>query len=172
LAGYGETNVLKGETHGMAQMGGPVISTFGCGDVSCPDLSPGAADCLIAMEESEILRPGFLDMLRPGGTVLLAETHIFSQAMKRDAYPDKARIDAYLSGCRVIRVNVLNIALKLGDTSGRCANVVMLGALSTLSPFSAIPETVWLKALCESTPKAALWPLNHAAFCAGRELMK
>ena len=34
LAGYDEKNIIKGETHGMAQMGGPVISTFGCGE--CP----------------------------------------------------------------------------------------------------------------------------------------
>jgi Pyruvate/2-oxoacid:ferredoxin oxidoreductase delta subunit len=54
LAGYDATNVLKGETHGMAQMGGPVVSTFGCGNVACPDLAPASADCLIAMEESEV----------------------------------------------------------------------------------------------------------------------
>ncbi len=171
LAGYGDTNVLKGETHGMAQMGGPVISTFGCGAVSCPEIVPGTADCLIVMEKSEVLRPGFLDLLRPDGTVLLAETRVFSQAMKREAYPSDETIDAYLAGRRVIRVNVLDIALKLGDPSGRCANVVMLGALSTLTPFNALPENIWLAALKQVTPKPALWTLNHAAFGAGRALI-
>jgi indolepyruvate ferredoxin oxidoreductase alpha subunit len=52
LAGYGEHNIVKGETHGMAQMGGPVISTFSCGKVFSPVLMPGEADCVIAMEMS------------------------------------------------------------------------------------------------------------------------
>ena len=43
LAGYDDRNILKGETHGMAQMGGPVISTFGCGEVFSPALVPGTA---------------------------------------------------------------------------------------------------------------------------------
>lgn len=63
LAGYHRHNIIKGDTHGMAQMGGPVISTFGCGAVASPVLLPGSADCLIAMEQSEVLRPGFLEML-------------------------------------------------------------------------------------------------------------
>lgn len=70
LAGYDDRNILKGETHGMAQMGGPVISTFGCGEVFSPALVPGTANVLIAMEKAEVLRPGFLDLLEPGGTVL------------------------------------------------------------------------------------------------------
>ena len=36
--------VLMSETHGMAQMGGPVISTFGCGEVFSPALVPGTAN--------------------------------------------------------------------------------------------------------------------------------
>lgn len=58
LAGYDDRNILKGETHGMAQMGGPVISTFGCGEVFSPALVPGTANVLIAMEKAEVLRPG------------------------------------------------------------------------------------------------------------------
>ena len=55
LAGYQEKNIVKGETHGMAQMGGPVISTFSYGNVHSPVLLPGQTDCLIAMEKSEAL---------------------------------------------------------------------------------------------------------------------
>ena len=172
LAGYGDSNIMKGETHGMAQMGGPVISTFGCGDVASPELVPGTADALIVMEQSEVLRPGFLDLLRPGGTVLLADTRVFSQAMKPSDYPDAATLAAVLEGYKVIHVNVLDIALKLGDASGRCANVVMLGALSTLPPFNSLPENVWLGALKQVSPKPAIWTLNHAAFKAGTKLMQ
>lgn len=171
IAGYGEKNILKGETHGMAQMGGPVISTFACGDVHSTQFVPGTADALIVMEQSEVLRPGFLDMLRPEGTVLLAETVIVPQGFDPEKYPTRQAIDELLSGCNVVRIDVLKMALALGDERGRCANVVMLGALSRLSPFDAFPVEVWLQALKKVSPRPAVWTLNHAAFLQGRTLV-
>ena len=170
LAGYDDKNILKGETHGMAQMGGPVISTFSCGEVHCPALVPGTADCLIAMEKSEVLRPGFLDLLAPGGTVLLADTRVLPQGMKAEAYPADEKLQSQLAGSASIMVDVLDIALKLGDPQGRCANVVMLGVLSTLPPFNALPEALWMQALKNISRKPAAWALNYAAFKAGRTL--
>jgi len=168
LAGYEGSNIVKGETHGMAQMGGPVISTFGCGTVKSPVLLPGTADCLIAMEKSEVLRPGFLEMLRPGGTVVLANTRILPEGLAEAAYPSDARIAEALAPYRVVEVDVLGKALQLGDPTGRVANVVMMGVLSALPPFDAFPESLWLKALQKINPKADVWAANYAAFRAGR----
>ncbi len=170
LAGYGEKNVIKGETHGMAQMGGPVISTFGCGDVISPVLLPGTADCLIVMEKSEVLRPGFLEMLKPGGTIILADTKIIPHGLPEDQYPTDAQIHASLSGYHVIELDVLGKALELGDRSGRTANVVMMGILSTLPPFNVFPSELWLKALKNANSKPAVWAGNYVAFYTGREL--
>jgi indolepyruvate ferredoxin oxidoreductase alpha subunit len=170
LAGYGEKNILKGETHGMAQMGGPVISTFGCGEVNSPVLLPGTADCLIAMEKSEVLRPEFLEMLKPGGTVILAETRILPQGLSEEQYPTDEQIHASLSGYHVIEVDVLARALELGDRSGRTANVVMLGILSTLPPFNQFPPELWLTAIKLVNSKPAVWAANYVAFYSGREL--
>ena len=172
LAGYDDRNILKGETHGMAQMGGPVISTFGCGEVFSPALVPGTANVLIAMEKAEVLRPGFLDLLEPGGTVLMADTRILPHGLKPEAYPSDEAIAAQLEGYRVVSVDVLSIALNLGDPKGRCANVAMLGVLSTLPPFDVVPEAVWLQALRGISRKPALLDLNHAAFMAGRGMQK
>lgn len=169
LAGYEEKNIVKGETHGMAQMGGPVISTFGCGSVKSPVLLPGTADCLIVMEKSEVLRPGFLEMLRPGGTVLLANTKLVPFGMSEKDYPADERIHEALKAYKVIEVDVLGKALELGDPTGRVANVVMMGVLSTLKPFDAFPESVWLSALQKINPKPAVWASNYAAFRAGRQ---
>jgi indolepyruvate ferredoxin oxidoreductase alpha subunit len=169
LAGYEERNIVKGETHGMAQMGGPVISTFGCGTVKSPVLLPGTADCLIVMEKSEVLRPGFLEMLRPGGTVVLANTRILPFGASEQDYPSDDLIREALMGCKVIEVDVLAKALELGDPTGRVANVVMMGVLSTLPPFDAFPEAVWLNALQKLNPKPAVWASNYAAFNAGRK---
>ncbi len=170
LAGYGESNILKGETHGMAQMGGPVISTFGCGQVSSPVLLPGTADCLIAMERSEVLRPGFLELLKPGGTVLLASTKIIPFGLPAEKYPAEDCLQDSLRGYHVIEADVLGKALELGDPAGRSANVVMMGLLSTLRPFNRFPPEMWLLALKRVNSRPQVWAANYAAFNAGREL--
>jgi indolepyruvate ferredoxin oxidoreductase alpha subunit len=170
LAGYGEHNIVKGETHGMAQMGGPVISTFSCGGVFSPVLMPGEADCLIAMEMSEMLRPGFLPLLKPGGTILAARTIIVPQSMAAEAYPDVEHIKRVAGEYNLVEIDVLGKALEIGDTTGRIANVVMMGALSKLAPFHQIPEELWLQALKDVTPSAVLWGGNYKAFITGREL--
>jgi indolepyruvate ferredoxin oxidoreductase, alpha subunit len=170
LAGYGETNIVKGETHGMAQMGGPVISTFACGDAVSPVLMPGTADVLIALEQSEMLRPGFLDMLKPGGTVLLATTRIVPPGLPEENYPGDQQMDKVLPPYRVMRVDVLNQALRLGDPSGRMANVVMLGLLSTTAPFDVFPAELWHEALKSVNPRRSVWTANYAAFEAGRSM--
>ena len=171
LGGYGEQNIVKGETHGMAQMGGPVISTFACGDVYSPVLMPGRADCLIVMEMSEMLRPGFLELLKAGGTVLAARTTIVPQAITADQYPAVETIKQAAEGFNLIEIDVLAKALAIGDSSGRIANVVMMGALSRIEPFRQIPEALWLQALKDVTPAPALWGANYAAFRTGRSLL-
>ena len=167
-AGYGERNLVKGDTHGMAQMGGPVISTFACGAVSSPVLLPGTADCLIVMEKSEVLRPEFLDLLRPGGTILMADTRILPEGLAEDAYPSDARLREILAPFQLIQVDPLQMAVAMGDPTGRIANVILMGILSTLSPFDRFPVELWWKALQKVNPKPSVWAANYAAFNAGR----
>lgn len=171
LAGYGEQNIVKGETHGMAQMGGPVISTFSCGKVYSPVLMPGNADCVITMEMSEMLRPGFLELLKPGGTVITSSTAIVPSSIKADEYPDVAKIHNATEGYNLIEVDVLKKAVEIGDATGRIANVVMMGALSKVAPFDRLPEELWLNALKDVTPVPALWGANYRAFKEGRTLL-
>jgi indolepyruvate ferredoxin oxidoreductase alpha subunit len=172
LAGYGEENIVKGETHGMAQMGGPVISTFSCGKVYSPVLMPGQADCLIVMELSEMLRPGFLELLKENGTVLAAGTTIVPQNLSADQYPAVDKIKAAAAGFNLIEIDVLAKALEIGDTTGRIANVVMMGALSKIAPFDTLPEAMWLRALKDISPASSLWAGNYKAFQTGRNLLK
>lgn len=169
LAGYGEKNIVKGETHGMAQMGGPVISTFACGEVTSPVLLPGSADCLIVMEWSEVLRPGFLEMLKPGGAILMANTKLIPLGLSEHDYPTDEQIKAMLSPYHVIEVDVLGKALELGDHTGRSANIVMMGVLSTCPPFDVFPPELWLEALRRINSQTAVWTANYAAFNVGRE---
>ncbi|MBC7354675.1 MAG: 2-oxoacid:acceptor oxidoreductase family protein [Desulfomicrobiaceae bacterium] len=168
LLGYEGANIVKGETHGMAQMGGPVISTFACGTTWSPAPLPGTVHCLVAMEQAEVLRPGFVDLLTPDGTILIAPTTILPGGMQPEDYPSRERIETALSAFTVRWVDVQAEALRLGDVSGRSANVVMLGVLSTLAPWNSFPVDYWLEALRRVAPKPEVWQMNHAAFQAGR----
>jgi indolepyruvate ferredoxin oxidoreductase alpha subunit len=167
-AGLEDRNIVKGDTHGMAQMGGPVISTFACGEVSSPVLLPGTVDCLIVMEKSEVLRPGFLDLLRPGGAILMADTRILPQGMGPQGYPSDANLDDLLAPYRRITVDPLQRAIALGDPTGRIANVILMGMLSRLEPFDQFPVEMWWQALRKVNPKPEVWAANYAAFNAGR----
>jgi len=171
LSGYSDSNVVKGETHGMAQMGGPVISTFACGESLSPVLVPGSVDCLVSMEMSEVFRPGFVELLKPGGTVILAKTAILAPGMDPADYPSVETIKEEFSDYNVIVVDVLQQALDLGDSAGRCANVVMMGAMSKIAPFDVFPDEFWYMALKGVSPKPAIWNTNYAAFQAGSNLL-
>jgi indolepyruvate ferredoxin oxidoreductase alpha subunit len=171
LAGYSGENIVKGETHGMAQMGGPVISTFSCGRVHSPVLFPGSADCIITMEVSELLRPGFLELLKDGATVLISKTRVIPPVITEDQYPKPEDIKRAVEGFKVVEVDVLGKAMEIGDITGRIANVVMIGALSRLEPFDRFPAELWLQAIKNVSPKPAIWAGNYAAFSAGRDLI-
>jgi indolepyruvate ferredoxin oxidoreductase alpha subunit len=171
LASYGDANIVKGETHGMAQMGGPVISTFSCGMVYSPVLLPGTADCLIAMETSEVLRPGFLDLLKDDGTILMAKTAIVPPGVPPEQYPRIEEIQKAIGGLRLIQIDVLGAARGYGDSGGRTANVVMMGALSKVAPFDAIDAGLWLEALKKLSPSPTLWAANYTAFMAGKKMI-
>ncbi|WP_342664913.1 2-oxoacid:acceptor oxidoreductase family protein [Maridesulfovibrio zosterae] len=171
LSGYSDSNVVKGETHGMAQMGGPVISTFACGESLSPVLVPGSVDCLVSMEMSEVFRPGFVELLKPNGTVVLAKTSILPPGMNISDYPSEELIKTELADYNVVFVDVLQQALNLGDPTGRCANVVMMGAMSKIAPFNVFPDEFWLMALKGVSPKPVIWNTNYAAFLAGTTLL-
>jgi indolepyruvate ferredoxin oxidoreductase, alpha subunit len=171
LAGYSRDNIVKGETHGMAQMGGPVISTFSCGRVHSPVLFPGSADCIITMEISELLRPGFLELLKDGATVLISNTRVIPPVISEEQYPNSEDIRRVLEGFRVVEVDPLKKAVELGDSTGRIANVVMIGVLSSLEPFKRFPEELWLQAVKNVSPGPAVWAANYAAFRSGRDLV-
>ncbi len=167
---YADTHIVKGDTHGMAQLGGSVISTFSCGDVHSPVLAPGSADVLVVMEVSEVLRPGFLDLLKPSGTIIFNTFTALPANVKKEDYPDLALIEKALAGYRTIKIDANQVARDIGDMMGRTANVVVLGLLSTIEPFAQIPEAVWQAALMAISPTDLIKSANQLAFTAGRKI--
>lgn len=166
---YSETYIVKGDTHGMAQLGGSVISTFSCGEVFSPVLAPDSVDVLVVMEVSEVLRPGFLELLKPGGTIIFNNFTALPVNAKSEDYPDIREIEKILSGYKIIKIDADKIACDLGDKFSRTANVVVIGLLSTITPFSNIPAEIWMSALMTLSPDDAAKSANQMAFKAGRE---
>jgi len=167
---YADTHIVKGDTHGMAQLGGSVISTFSCGNVFSSVLSSGTADVLVVMEISEVLRPGFLELLKPGGTIIVNNFKAIPPTAKAEDYPDIADIYKELDGYNIIKVDANKIAYDIGDKFGKTANVVVLGLLSQLEPFSNIPEEAWLKAIMGISKNDFIKSTNKLAFDAGKKL--
>ncbi|MCK5808569.1 2-oxoacid:acceptor oxidoreductase family protein, partial [bacterium] len=120
---YAEANIVKGDTHGMAQMGGSVISTFSCGNVHSPILAPASCDVLVVMEASEVLRDGFLKMLKPGGTIVLNKFTVLPPTAKKEDYPDLQAIIDSLKEYTVITIDAMQIVKDAGDVFGKTANV-------------------------------------------------
>ncbi len=169
---YAKTNILKSDTHGMAQLGGSVISTFSCGEVHSAELTSASADVLVAMEMNEVLHPGYLNLLKQGGYVLMNKQKVFSTRQMARKYPDYEDIKKELNGFKVIEVNANQEVLAMGDKKARSANVVVLGALSKLKPFNVFPEQLWINALTTLSKDENIKNLNINAFIKGRALIK
>ncbi len=165
---YSETHIVKGDTHGMAQLGGSVISTFACGKAYSPILSPGSADILVVMETSEVLQEGFLELLKPGGIVVLNKFEAVPITAKKEDYPKFDEIRKALTPFKVIEFDAFEIVSKMGDKAGRTANVAMLGLLSTIEPLNKIPEEIWIEAIMALSSNDTIKSANQLSFEAGR----
>jgi len=167
-----ETNIVKGDTHGMAQLGGAVISTFSCGEVFSPVLASSSADALVIMEIGEILRPGFLDLLKKDGTIIINTFTVLPINTKKEEYPKLAEIEKALKGFKVIKVDANQLVYEMGDIFGKSANVLVLGILSTVKPFNLIPERIWMDALFSISTNETINSLNKLAFNNGRKYLE
>ena len=162
-AGY---DAKKAEVHGMAQRGGSVTSHVRWAEkVYSPLIAKCEVDVLVAFEKLEALR--HIEFLRPGGTVVVNDHEIIPITVTSGGaeYPDDEHIRSVLAQVTgdVRWVDGITIAEELGNV--RVANVVLLGALSTLLD---VPESIWLEVIEKRVP-ARYVELNRSAFRRGRE---
>ena len=158
-------DVKKAEVHGMSQRGGSVVSHLRWGaQVFAPVIARAEADFLIAFEKLEAAR--FIELLRPGGTVLVNDYCIEPVTVNSGgpAYPGDESIRTALAQVTpdAVWVKGFEIAESLGNT--RVANVVMLGALSARLDFD---PAIWNEVL-EGRVPAKYLEINRNAFNAGR----
>lgn len=153
----------QSEVHGVAQRGGSVVSHVRFGPrVFSPLIRCGEVDLLYAAEHLEALR--YAHYVRPGGTVTMSDQTIRPIRFPGDPemrYPEGVADFLRGKGYEVIAVPALQTAVELGDK--RCANLVLLGALSTHLELS---EPSWRQAI-ERRFGPRIFELSLRAFDAG-----
>ncbi len=163
VAALAGLDVKKSEIHGMAQRGGSVISQVRFGErVYSPIIADGTSDLLVSFERLETLR--WRHLLADGGQVLMNDVDLTPVTVSTGQQPAVADLDARLAAeyPRMIRIKADEIAAGLGNR--RCMNMVIAGALSTITPFDA---DLWKEAARQRLP-AKLVDLNLKAFDCGR----
>lgn len=158
----------QSEVHGVAQRGGSVVSHVRYGPrVNSPLIRCGEVDILYAAERLEALR--YAHYVKAGGLFVMDERAIRPIQLPNEPeqpYPEEVPDFLRSRGLVVQSVPALDIAIELGEK--RCANVVLLGALS--SQLSLEPDS-WREALKLRLPEKIL-ELNVRAFDAGRGVAK
>ena len=154
--------VKASEVKGMAQRGGSVLSTVRFGEHVWSPVAPHA-DVVIATELLEGIRG--LDLLGARGTMVCAYTTRItpgSVLRREEDYPDDLAGAAALRGVRLVTLDAEGVALEAGTL--RAVNVALLGAASTVLPFS---QEQWRRGLETAVP-AKILEVNLRAFELGR----
>lgn len=165
LAGMADGfQVKQSEVHGVAQRGGSVVSHVRFGpEVFSPLIRSGNADALYAAERLEALR--YAHYVKRSGIVVMDDRAIQPIRLTDEPerpYPENVPEFLRKKGYDVLLVPALRLAIELGDK--RCANVVLLGALSTRLQLT---DESWQSALRQRFPEKIL-DLNLRAFARGQ----
>lgn len=164
--------VTIGETYGLSQRGGPVMSHVRISEETQygPFIPSGRADIIIGLEPAEAMR--MLGQLgNPHVITIVNPRPIYSiDVLSGEAeYPDLDKLMEAIKGlsARTWVIDATKEAQKLGNPM--LANVVLIGALIGSSVFPLDRKSVE-PVLRETFPKAV--ETNMAAFSKGMELMR
>ncbi len=158
--------VKQSEVHGMSQRGGAVQCHVRISDKEIySDLIPqGKADMILSVEPMELLR--YLPYLANKGW-LITDSNPFINISN---YPEKKELyEQIKSHPNHIIINATAVAKKLGNT--KAANMVLLGAASTLIPISEESILTAIKKLFQNKSERVI-NLNIEAFQTGKKLAK
>ena len=158
-------DVKVSEVHGMSQRGGSVVTYVRYGDqVASPVINRGEADIILAFERLEAAR--WLSSLKKGGTLIVSDQRIDPMPVIMGAaeYPEGILEAIRAKGVDVISADAIELATQAG--SSKAANVVLIGMLSNLMPFS---EAEW-KAVIDRTVPPKFLEINEKAFALGRAI--
>jgi indolepyruvate ferredoxin oxidoreductase, beta subunit len=159
-------DIKTSDVIGLSQRGGMVWGSVRFGEKVYSALIPdGECDILLAMEALEGLR--WARMLKPAGKIILAteKTYPNRVLIEKEEYPAAIEEQLIKMGLEVIPVRAQEEAKKIGNI--KASNILQLGMLSTLLPFSRVS---WTTAISDNVPPSTI-DVNIAAFDRGRELI-
>ena len=159
-------NVKQSEVHGMSQRGGAVQSHVRISDSEIfSDLIPeGKADLILSVEPMELLR--YLPFLNKRGW-LVTDSKPF---INTSNYPEREAIYQQIKKHpNHFILNATDEAKKLGNS--KAANMILLGAASSLIPLSEESILKAIKALFQHKSERVI-NLNVEAFLEGKQLAK
>jgi indolepyruvate ferredoxin oxidoreductase beta subunit len=136
--------VLVSEVHGMAQRGGAVVSHLKAGPFAAPLVSPGRAECVLALEPGEAVRN--LAFLAPGAALVV-------DAPGPEFLSPRARRVLARRGVRTLFHDATTLAREAGAPRGANLALVAAAAREGMLPFS--PAELW-RAVEAVTPPARL----------------
>ncbi len=159
-------NCRVGETHGMSQRGGSVISHFRMGKSVQGAITPvGHGDLMLAFEPVESLR--YLNFMKTKASVVLNTHPIIPTSVNAGLakYPLESEIKKVLEDypLEIIGFDASSIAHRLGSVIA--LNMVILGASASLPTFPFSAEE--MKKSIEELVKPQFLDLNIKAFNAG-----
>lgn len=162
--------VLATETIGAAQRGGSVVSHLRIADqvLYSPLVPDSQADYIVGFEPIELVR--HIRKLNPDGQYILNAHPVLTVGcnMGLDRYPALSEIFDALNRMNVRGhvIHATEAASEIGDPL--LMNMVMIGALCTVSPFFDLDE---IKALVMEGSRKALIEANLEALDAGARLI-
>ncbi len=161
-------NVVMSEVHGMAQRGGVVVTEMNIGDAHSPLVGVGEADIIVGFEPVEAYR--VLGKAHPGTHVVVNTEPIvpISASLGSAKYPDVQEILRKMVGLNVYPLEATQIARDVGNVI--TANIVMLGAMSSLPEFPVPAEKI-KEAILEKFPKST-HEMNLRAFEMGAKTLR
>jgi indolepyruvate ferredoxin oxidoreductase beta subunit len=139
-------DVKTNDVVGLSQRGGKIWGSVKYGDrVFSPDILPGRADFLVAIEPLEGLR--HLHELKADGWILLNENPIppTPVLMEKEPYPE-IEFKAF-DDFKVFSIDAAREAGKLGNP--KIANTILIGALAGSLD---IPKEIWISVIEELVP--------------------
>lgn len=162
-AGY---DVKTNDVIGLSQRGGRVWANIRMGEkVYSPNIIPGEADFLLAMEPLEGFR--YKNMLNNQGVILMNNKIIYPSdvVFEKADYPSEA-IEKMLETYESYALNATDESVKLGNKM--VANTIILGMLASKL---SIDDKIWMDVIQERVPKKAL-DMNKKAFTLGFDYVK
>ncbi|MDX9801734.1 MAG: indolepyruvate oxidoreductase subunit beta [Spirochaetia bacterium] len=155
--------VRQSEVHGMAQRGGEVLSHLRISDseISSDLVAKGTASLIISMEPLEVLR--YVDFLSPDGFIVTASEPFIN-------IPDYPDIEIIYGKIKKLKNHKIIKSLELAKKAGssRAANMVIIGAASSVLPVSSSSLKAAVEELFSSKGKDII-DVNLKAFELGAE---